>query len=75
VKFRNNIRYHIIAHYFPDYSIRDSLTEEINLLPDIVPSDHTGTLTYNKNAVYSAFSEEEWIALTSQKLNWTFVLE
>lgn len=75
VKFRSNMRYHIMAHKYSDYSIRDAIIEEINLLPDIVPSEHTGTLTYNQLAIYSALSEEEWIALTAQKSNWTFVLE
>mgnify|MGYP007111686212 CR=1 FL=1 len=64
-----------MAQKLPGYSIINSVTEEIELLPDEVPSNHTGTLIYNQVAVYSAFTEEEWTALIAKKPNWTFVFE
>lgn len=75
IKFRSNIKYYFVAQKLPDYSIVDAVTEEIELLPDEVPSDHTGTLLYNQQAIYSVFTEGDWEALTFKKPKWTFVLE
>ena len=75
VKFRKNIKYYITASSYPNYSIHDALIEEIEKLPDEVPNTHSGNLLYNTNAVYSAFSEEDWLDLTGKKTNWTFVLD
>lgn len=68
------MRYYISAQYIPNYSIRSAVIEEINLLPDVVPSYHAGTIEYNEAAIYSAFTANEWIELTGTKTAWTFVL-
>ena len=50
------------------------LREQIALLPDVVPQNSSGTLTYTREAVERYMTAEEWENLIATKPNWTFVM-
>lgn len=72
--FRREVRYNAMAVKYPGESGALLLREQIALLPDVVPQDSSGTLTYTREAVERYMTAEEWEKLIATKPNWTFVM-
>ena len=73
--WRPNARYTVIAAKYPAEDGKNMLIEEINQLPDQVPSGHNGELTYYLAAVNRYLTTEEWEELIDKKPNWNFIMQ
>ena len=67
------ISYTVMAVKYPGKGTRQMVEEEIRRLPMEVPSGNSGTVTYNKTQIESAFAGDEFEMLTAERSNWTFV--
>ena len=72
--FPATARYAVVAIRYPGEDGETLLREQIALLPDVVPQNSSGTLTYTREAVERYMTAEEWENLIATKPNWTFVM-
>lgn len=70
----SNVRYTVTAAKFPEETAKSLVEEQIQLLPDAVPSGNSGTMQYKAARINALFTDVEWATLIETKSNWTFSL-
>ena len=73
--FPRGVKYSVMAIKYPGEDGATLLREQIENLPDQVPSGHSGQLIYYTAAVERYMTTEEWENLIATKPNWTFVMQ
>ena len=71
VLWRSNVRYTVWAAHFPSQQLKALIEEQIAHLP----TEESGTLTFNADRINECFTDAEWEALIATRPGWSFVLD
>ena len=75
LNFREQSKYAVVATTYPGEDGKTLLREQIENLPDQVPSGQSNQLTFTRAAVERYMTAEEWENLIATKPNWKFVMQ